>query len=594
MSQLRADEVALKPAGASKWPRARRRWLAPFAPLTQTLRGYQRADLPKDVLAGLTVAVVDLPQSMAFALVAGVAPIYGLYTSIVLGMLGALFTSSRFLSVGPTNTQSLLVAAIVSRLTSDPRLYLQMAFGLTLLKGVIQLAFAAARMGRLVRYVSRSVMIGFTAGAGMLIIVGQVPIFLGLPPSNPIRHHALPGLLGAVQLIATQLPAINPRAVALGLVGFALMVGSKRFSRGVPGSLLAVVVSAFVVWIAGFGEGDVPLVGGLPRGLPAFALPRLDVAQLESLLPGALALALLGMLESVMIAKTVGPRALQPIDADQELFGQGFANFVGGWFQCLPGSGSFSRTALQHSAGAQTRLANVFCASFNALAFLTLAPAARYIPSAALAAILLVIGASLIDLPAITRIVRASRADAVVCGVTFLAALVLPLSYAIYFGIFLSIALYLRHASRLHLIELVPTEGGSFEERPLHAARTEIVFVQLEGDLFFALADDLAEQLGRLHQGSTRVAILRLKRTRWIDASVLFVLENFVNAMRARGGYVLLCGVRPELRQRLGNFGLLSVIGEANVFATEASVFASAKQAFRRANELVDAAKTSA
>jgi SulP family sulfate permease len=296
----------------------------------------------------------------------------------------------------------------------------------------------------------------------------------------------------------------------------------------------------------------------------------------------------------VMIAKAVGPRSTHAIDADQELFGQGFANLVGSVFQCLPGSGSFSRTALQHRAGAQTRLANVFCAVFNALAFLTLAPAARYIPSAALAAILLAVGASLIDLRAIARIVRASRADAMVCFVTLVAALALPLSYAIYVGIFLSLALYLRHASRLHLMELVPASDGSFEERPLQAARRAIVFVQLEGDLFFALADDMAEQLGRLEQSSTQVTILRLKRTRWIDASMLFTLEHFAASMRARGGHVLLCGVRPELHERLRSFGLLAVIGEDNVFATEVGVFASAKQALRRAHQLVDGGKSRA
>jgi SulP family sulfate permease len=586
---MRVEETPLKPASVSKWPRVRRRWLAPFAPLLQTLRGYERADLPRDLLAGLTVAMVDLPQSMAFALIAGVAPIYGLYTAIVLGALGALFTSSRFLSVGPTNTQSLLVAAVVSRLTQDPRLYLQLVFGLTLLKGLIQLGLAAARMGRLVRYVSRSVMVGFTAGAGMLIIAGQLPAFLGLPADAPM-HQALPGLLGAIWRITAQIGEVNPRAVALGLCALALTLGSHRLWRALPGPLLAMVTAALFVWLAGWTQGDIPLVGALPRGLPGFSIPRLSVGQLEALLSGALAIALLGMLESVMIAKTVGPRSLQPIDPDQELFSQGFANLVGSFFQCLPGSGSFSRTALQQRAGARTRLANLFCAGFNALIFLTLAPCAHLIPSAALAAILLAVGASLIDLRAIARIVRASRPDAVVCFVTFAAALVLPLSYAIYVGIFLSIALYLRHASRLHLMEIAPIEGGAFEERPLHslsAAHREIVFVQLEGDLFFAMADDLAEQLGRLEQSPARVAILRLKRTRWIDVSVLFALEQFVQAMRARDRYVLLCGVRPELLARLRSFGLMQVLGEDNVFATKASVYASAKQALQRAQQLV-------
>jgi SulP family sulfate permease len=579
-----------KPAGSSKVARTKRSWLAwllqPLAPLAQTLRTYQAPDLKHDLLAGLTVAAVDLPQSMAFALVAGVPPIYGLYTTIVMGSLGSLLTSSPLLSVGPTNTQSLLIAAIVSRLTTDPALYLQLVFGLTLLKGLLQLGFAAARMGRLVRYVSRSVMVPFTAAAGVLVVVGQLPGLLGLP-SGGVGHH-LPGVLGAAQRIAPHLAEVNPRSLGLGAGVLLGLLATQRWPKAAPAPLLAVTGSALWVWLAGWTEADTPLVGTLPHGLPGFTLPQVSAAQLEALLPGALAIALLGMLESVMIGKAIAQQAGGAIDADQEFFGQGLANVVGAFFQCIPGSGSFSRTALQYRVGARTRLAGVFCAGFNALFFFSLAPFARHIPLASLAAILVLIGAGLVDLRALVRIGRASRPDAVVCWVTLLAALMLPLTYAIYVGIFLSLALHLRHASRLHLHELTPNDQGGFEERPLLAtARRGMVFVQLEGDLFFALADDLAEQLTRVEHSGVKVAIFRLKRTRWIDASVLFTLERFVAAMHARGGHVLLCGVRPELRLRLRHFGLERAIGEQNVFETEPGVFASAKRALRRAHELV-------
>ncbi len=572
-----------------KVSRARPRWLRwlglPFAPLAHTLRKYRRADLPKDLLAGLTVAVVDLPQSMAFALVAGVPPIYGLYTAIVVGSLGSLFTSSPFLSVGPTNTQSLLVAAVVSRLTADPALYLQLVFGLTLLKGLVQLTFAAARMGRLVRYVSRSVMVPFTAAAGVLVIAGQLPELLGLRTDG--AEHYLPGLPGAAQRIVPHLGEANPRSLVLGLLALAAVLGAERLSRSSPGPLLAVAGSALWVSFSRWTDADTPLVGPLPRGLPAPQLPHLSVAQLEALLSGAVAIALLGMLESVMIGKAIAERAGQTIDADQEFFGQGISNLVGAFFQCMPGSGSFSRTALQHRVGARTRLAGVFCAGFNALIFLSLAPFARNIPLSSLAAILLIVGAGLIDVRAITRIARASRPDAVVSAATLVSALVLPLTYAIYVGIFLSLALYLHHASRLYLHELVPNEAGGFEERPLLAsARRGMVLIQLEGDLFFAVADDLAEQLVRVERSGVRVAIFRLKRTRWIDASVLTTLEQFVTEMHARGRHVLLCGVRPELLEHLRRFGLAQTLGSDNVFLTEPGVFASARRALGRAREL--------
>jgi SulP family sulfate permease len=536
-------------------------------------------------LAGLTVAVVDLPQSMAFAVMAGVPPVYGLYTSIVLGSLGSLFTSSPYLSVGATTTQSLLVAAVVSRLTSDPRVYLQLVFGLAMLKGLVQLAFASARMGRLVRYVSRSVMVPFAAAAGSLMVAGQLPALLGLPREPAQRFW--PGVPGAIERLALHAHDVNLHAVGVGIGTLCVLLLGSRFSRAAPGPLLAVIGSGLFVWLAGWTEADAPLVGRLPSGLPAFALPRLDGTQLEALLPGAVALALLGMLESVMIGRTVAGPAGQSVDPDQELFSQGLANLIGSFLQCIPGSGSFSRTALQQRAGARTRVAGVFCALFNAVVLLALARFASTIPLAALAAILLFIGVGLIDVRALRRMARASRPDAVVCFTTLIAALALPLTYSIYVGIFSSLALYLRHAGRLHLQEIVPTESGGFEERALPlTSRKQLVLVQLDGDLFFAVADDLSEQLGRLERTGVSVAIFRLKRTRWIDASVMLALEQFVLAMHTRGGHVLLCGVRPELRQRLAGFGLEALIGPENVFATEPGVFASAKRALGRAREL--------
>jgi SulP family sulfate permease len=562
--------------------------LRPLMPPVRAVKNYKKRDLPADLLAGLTVSVVDLPQSMAFALIAGVPPIYGLYTAIFLAFLGALFTSSRFLSVGPTNTQSLLVAAVVTRLTNDPSVYLQLVLGLTFIKGVIQLAFAAARMGRMVRYVSHSVMIGFTAGAGTLIFVEQVPSFLGLDLSG--IEHSLPGLLGAIERIAPHIGATDPRALGIGIGALVVILIAPRLSRFIPGPLLAIAASGIVVSVAGWTAGDLRLIGTLPRGLPSPSLPDLSLAQTEALLSGALALALLGMLESVSIAKSIAYRTGQRIDADQEFFGQGFANVIGSFFQCMPGSGSFSRTALQYVVGAKTRFASVFCALFNALIFLALAPLAHDIPLAALAAILLVVAIKLIDVQNIARVMRASRGDGLVCVATYLSALLLPLAYAIYFGIFLNIALYLRRAGRLHLAELVETADGRFMERPFEPNSDdspEILFLQIDGPLFFAVVDELSDRLGAIAESPTEVVILRLKRVHHVDANALFALERFVETMRGGGDHVILCGVRPELAERMKRFGATERIGEENIYLQSDSLHTGAKKALARARAIV-------
>jgi len=559
---------------------------APLQPIVRTFRTYDAADFPRDLTAGLTVAVVDLPQSMAFAVIAGVPPVYGIYTAIFLAFLGALFTSSRFLAVGPTNTQSLLVAAIVSRMTSDPDVYLQLVIGLSLIKGLVQLAFAAARMGQLVRYVSQSVMTGFTAGAGVLIFVEQIPPFLGISAHG--EGSELPGVLRVLEGIATHLPDTQVRAAALGLGSLAVLAMGRRLPEWVPGPLLAVAGGAATVWLAGWT--DVAVVGVLPRGLPSFQLPDINLAQVDALLPGAIAIALLGMLESVAIAKSIAQRTGQRIRADQEFFGQGFANVVGSFLQCMPGSGSFSRTALQYAVGARTRVASMVCAVANAVIFLTLAPAAEHIPRASLAAILFLVAYTLVDVRTIRRILRSGASDAAVCVVTFASALLLPLTYAIYVGIFLNLALYLRRAGQLHMLQMVPLDEGGFHERALeegvHHADGVALF-QLEGDLFFGVADELADRLREIVRSDAEAVVLRLKRSHFMDATVLFVLERFVAEMHGRGGHVLVCGLSPEVRGAMQRFGLEQAIGEGNVFDASASTLSAAREALARAQQLV-------
>jgi len=571
--------------------------LRPFAPPFRTLRDYRMVDLPHDLIAGLTVSAVDLPQSMAFAIIAGVPPVYGLYTAMVLALLGALFTSSRFLSVGPTNTQSLLVASIVAHVYGVHDMhYVYLVIALTLIKGVIQLAFAAASMGNLVRYVSRSVMLGFTAGAGVLILVEQFPSFLGVEVTR--SGSALPGVIGAAQRIAPELTHVDVRSVLIGVATLVIVLGLKARWKHAPGPLLAIVGGGVLVYAMGWVGTGMHLVPPMPHGLPHFQLPRLGFGsapqriewrELEALLGGAVALAVLGMLESVAIAKSIAVRTGQRISANQEFFSQGFANFVGSFFLCMPGSGSFSRTALQYEAGARTRLASAFCAGFNALFFVILAPLAHFIPLAALAGILFVVAVGLIDVRALARIGRTSRGELAVAGVTFLSALVVPLSYAIYVGIFLSLALYLRQAGKLRAIEMVPTPSGAFVERDLSelSGADDVLLLQLEGDLFFGVADELADRLTGLVEAPVKAVVVRLKRTHVIDATVMTVLERFIHDMHERGGHVVLCGLQPRMLAALTGFGLVEQLGADKVFETRQGIFESTTRALARANALI-------
>jgi SulP family sulfate permease len=585
---------------ATAWHPLRRVALQPIA----DLRSYTAARCRADLLAGLTVAVVGVPQAMAFALIAGVAPIYGLYGLMVQLFIGSLFTSVPRLSIGPTNTLSLLTAAVATRLVPDAvgTQYVQLVVVLAFVTSVFQLVLAAARLGTLVRYVSHSVVVGFTAGAGVLIAAKQVPNFMGLP-AHRAEHH-WPGLIGAVQDVIPVVDQWNWRAMVIGVAVVTVMLICRRISRLVPGAFIAVVIASIIVVVAGWhhtpadaaaesaAQAAVPLVRELPQGrtIPTFRLWSIPRGiPWDSLLGGALALALLGLLEGVAIARSLTARSGEPVNANQEFFTQGITNAVSSFFQCYPGTASFSRSALNDMAGAATRWAGVMTSLIVLMILLVAGPLARFIPLAALAGILIVVACGLIEWRALLRMLRTSRGDTIVCLATFLATLSVSLEYAVFVGIGLNIALYLKRAGRLHVREMIHAHGGAYHEMPLSDATgaRSVVFLSLEGDLFFGVADELQERLAQLERSGVRVVVLRLKRTHLIDSTVLAVLDQFARSMQVRGGHVVLCGVSEEIHRVLIGFGLADVIGRNNIFEQRFGVFASAKAAIARARELI-------
>lgn len=570
--------------------------LRPVTQLAHTLRTYRWATARGDLTAGATVAVVAIPQSMAYAALAHVPPQYGLYTLILQSLVGSLLTSQPLLSMGPIITQSLLTASVAGAASAklapgDEAMYLKIVLALTLIKGVLQLGMAAARLGTLVRYVSHSVIVGFTSGAGVLIAASQVAPFLGFSTDRSVELW--PGLIGIAQGVLPELHRAHWGAAALGVASLAIVLGGRAWSRLAPGPLVAVALSAGAVWWWWGLDAPFRLVGTIPTGLDALheavRLPSVSLGLAEALLPGALALALLGLMEAYSIGKSLAMQRGGRVSANQELFGQGATHVAGAFLGSIPGSASFSRSALNAYAGAHTALAGVFNAAFVLAIFLLAAPAAAYIPMSSIAAILFVIAYGLVDWRYFRRVARTSRGDFAVLAGTFLATLLMPLAYAVFVGIALNLALYLRKASQLHMLEMIDTPAGPFIERPVsdrHGSR-RVMFLQLEGDLFFGLADELSDRLSALGRSGVRVVVLRLKRTHSIDSTVLGVLEDFVHQMRDRDAHVLLCGVRPELKVRLDAYGLTTIIGNDHVFPTGVGVFSSAKLALQRARELV-------
>ena len=557
---------------------------APLGRAAADARAYSPTAFRRDAVAGATVAAVAVPQSIAYAVIAGVPPEYGIYTVVFQCLVGSLLNSQPLLSVGPINSQSLLVASIATRAVGGPgEAYLAFVFALTLSKGLIQLAMAAGRVGSLVKYVSRSVIAGFTAGAGVLIAAGQVAAFLGFEKA-PLDLGRTPYLLtfgvqSDVARTAARLGEASWRAALLGLAALAVVVVGRRISRYLPGPLIAVVGCGVLVWALGWTTFGFTRIPPIPEGLPGPSVPWVPQALWGDLVLGAYALALLGLIEAYSIGKAIAADVGGDVDANQELFGQGFTHAVTAFFSCIPGSASFSRSALNHQIGAATAFAGLFNAGFVLVAFLLLAPVAGFVPMSAIAAILFVVALGLIDVGYFRRALAASPDDAAVFAATFAATLFTPLKYAVFLGIGLNLALQLRRTATLHASRLVPTDDGHFREAEPGEPAGDVAILQLDGDLFFAVADDLAGELAALEASGARAFVVRLRRAHMADATVLGVLEAFARRNRAAGRSVWLCGVSRRLARALEAAGVTAAIGGDRVIPQRGQVMDGLREA---------------
>ncbi|MGH7174696.1 MAG: SulP family inorganic anion transporter [Gemmataceae bacterium] len=549
--------------------------------------------LQRDLIAGLTVAAVAVPQDMAYAQIAGIPPQYGLYTGFVLTALAALFGSSAHLISGPTNAISLVVFSALAALNFGPDQGPEMMQAVWLLAfgvGAFQLLIALLKLGDLTRYVSESVLLGFMAGAGLLIIVGQIPNLLGIKPLGDGHLSALQRLW----LTLREGEGVNRPSALLGLGTLVLLVPMRmlkqRLTMPFPDLLIALVLAAvaapFLGWHPTGGTLDVE------RGLPAPVLPPLN--RLDWLRPlggSAVAIAVLGLLEAVAVSKSIAVHSKQRLDFNRECLGQGLANLTGSFFQCMPGSGSLTRSNINYQAGAVSRWSAIVNGLVVAAALLLLAPLARHVPKPALAALLIITGYRLVDRKRLLYCLRATRYDAVIALSTAAAAMFISIEMSILIGICVSFLLFVPRAARLQVTEMVVGPERVVRERqPNDPTCGKLTIFALEGELFFGAGPLLEECLDMLRQRvkqGARVLILRLKRTRNPDMVCLEMLQQFLEEMQDRKVPVLLCGIRPDFEQALRNLRFHHWLPQDSVFLEDVAMGSSTLKAVRRAYELL-------
>jgi len=525
---------------------------------------YSLADGRKDLLAGLTVAAISLPQGMAYALIAGVDPRYGLYSAVVVTAIASVFGSSSHLINGPTSAISLLVFSALAGFDPEARVEAAQAMLLIgIMAGTIQIFIAVFKLGDLTRYISESVILGFMAGAAVLLGIGQIGNALGMRDKGTGDQHVLYRLW----LTLTQGDPLNTKALALSAATIVLALVLRRLVRRyrLPqmDMLLALLAVALVAYFAGWtqagpgGKTAVAVAGTVPASLPAPHIPEIKLVWFRDLASGALAVAFLGLVEALAIAKSIAHQSRQKLDYNRQCLAEGIANLTGGFFQCLPGSGSLSRSAVNFQAGAVTRFSGIVTSATVAVAVLVLAPLTQFIPKAALAGLLLVIAARLIDVGRIGYTLRASGYDAGLVIITALSGLLIGVDASVLIGFGLSVLLFVPRAAKLKASELVVSPERVVRERlPGDPPCTAFVLYDLEGELFFGAAPELeryfAEIEQRVQSRGIRFVVLRLKRVRNPDVVCLERFEHFLRDAEKHGVVVLLAGVREDFLKAIG------------------------------------------
>lgn len=553
------------------------------------LNEYLHQGFPQDINASLSVAMIAIPQAMAYASIAGVSPIYGLYAAIIPPIVASFVGSSDHVVTGPTITTALITSAVLVPFIGQEN-YPEYVFALAILSGLMRLVMGVLNLDYIIRYVSNAVVTGFLTGASILIVLSQSVTLLGLPSVDSHQTHVL-----LVHLFEN-LNKINLLIFSIGLLAIISLVLLQRLWPKLPASLLVILLTSFAVQIFNLDARGVTLIhdlGNLSQLGLRFHIPLvpLEGNVVQTLLIGAGAVALLDTLEDLTIAKSIGLKSGQRVDTSRELIGQGLASIAGGFFQSLPPSGSLTRSAINYEEGATSRVANGLSGIFVFAAFLFIKRWVGYIPLVSLTSVVIISALHLIDKHQIEITLGGRITSKIVFAVTFTAVLFLPLYLSIYLGATLSILFYLYQSSRVKLGYLQLNKDGKFVNRGFHPIpqnTPETAAVDVEGDLYFAAAEDLADAIHHIMDSEIEVLVLRMRRTRFLASTAIRTLEGIQNKADSIGTTIILCGVSQTTMAMLRDSGLAEQIGDEHIFPATEVPYASTHQALGKAHSKVD------
>jgi len=525
--------------------------------------------LKADLMAGLTGAVIVLPQSVAFAVIAGLPPEYGLYTAMITPIIAALFGSSMHLISGPTTAISLVVfSTVVSQAIIGTPEFISLVLTLTFLAGVFQFTLGVARLGIVVNFVSHSVVVGFTAGAAILIATSQMKNMLGV--EVPIGESFMHTWVDLWQ----QLGEVNYWVVAIGVITLASAILSKRFLSKLPNLLVGLAVGCLAGLILHGDLHGVRYVGSVPASFPPSSSPDFSFSTFRLLAPGAFAVALLGLIEAVSISRMIATKSHQRIDANQEFIGQGLSNIVGSFFSCYAGSGSFTRSGVNYDAGAKTPISAIFAAGFLMLIILLVAPVISLLPAGALAGIILLVAYNLIDFKEIKHILESSKAETSILLATFFATLFLELEFAIYLGVLLSLIIFLGKTSTPEVVTLAPDMDYRYERFTLTDITTKpltecprLKILRVDMSIYFGSVNYIQSQIHKITETEKVFDILLIgEGINLIDLTGAEMLSHEAARLDAAGGGLYFACLKPQVYRSISRTHLIKEIGNAHFF----------------------------
>jgi len=552
-----------------------------FTPYTEWVGDLKNpAVLKADLMAGLTVALVLIPQSMAYAQLAGLPAYVGLYASFLPAIIAAIFGSSRQLATGPVAVVSLMTAAALEPLAaSNPEGFLVYAAVLALMVGVFQLSLGLLRLGILVDFLSHPVVVGFTNAAAIIIATSQISKLFGVDSRKGEHHYE------TMWNLIQDIPQTHMATLAMGILALFLLIYMKKVAPKLPNVLITVLITMLIAWGLDYESLGGAVVGVVPSGLPAFSVPNFSFADAKELIVAAMIIALLGFVEAISVAKAIASETRQRLSANQELVGQGLGNIASGLFGGYPVSGSFSRSAVNFAANARTGFSSIVTGILVAVTLLFLTPYLYHLPQATLAAVIVMAVVNLVKIKPIIHAWKVHRHDGVVAVIVFIVTLIFAphLEMGIMIGVLLSLGLYLYRTMSPKFVEVVRHEDGTLREADRFNLKTSdsLSIYRFDGSLYFANSGYLEGKIlnSIAAKPTVKVVILDLESVDEVDATGEETLGRIAERLSAAGIEFYIARAKVDVFNALTRSGLVAKIGEERFFRerTEASMYAKEK-----------------